>query len=1286
MRDFLHIFIIISEVLLLNFTCASTLRVRRENMKVRINATDDTIILKFMRPHVDTKLEGYILGYGSSMFSKQFIQLPKNGEPYETEIDAEPKYLIAVKQVKANEVKKDCTAKVTLEKPLHLVIGSVTPTSVLLSWGTLLKTPYTDTDLDDCIEEGQFTVRYRENEPSKQWNYQTCPTTSTVIDNLKPDTPYEFCVRADTISTAWSPPVMHNTADVDIHKLLEEKPAENRSRPEEPMIKIPQASLPPVPGTGSDDITSPPPEDSLCLTQTFFLTLMRQPTSKTANTFQSQQSTTSPLSRTSQQHHHTTQSTTSTIETKPSTEILSSTTISTKIQPSTTKIHLSQSKTLPSTTETQPSTTNIKLSTTETQTSTTKSHPSIPEIVSSKINTQLKTNHLKMTKFHSISQLQPTTSQPQSTTQSQPSIMQSTVQLHVKTAQYQPQTTPQKPSSTNFRTTQQALSEGQHKHSTNPQSQPSTTKSQPIITQSQTRTTQPSTIQSQPIISQPQPRTTQPSTVQLHVKTAQYKPQTTPQKHSSTKPRATTEKPRKSHHKHSTNPQSQPNTTKSQAIITPPQPITVQPQNRTTQPQSKTTEVQNSITQTQKSTVKQPSTSTSMPFTTPRTTQMPKLSQPRKMQQKSSTAQPLVGTIQQQILTKQNTITEQGTLIFTQPWTTKKQANKIQQPTTSQENIYMTKRQPTLIKPKSTQESNTYYKVSTTTEHQRTVNTNLFLSTPLILPKPKTSTQKSIILQHTTSQNPPYDNNDTPSAIDVVTRLWKQPQRSTTFQHQAVPDHQPTSSTIQYYNTSHLQYDKTESTPKSKPYVTNSPHSPTEHVPDVSIQPFNSKLVPTAKSNVNQNSPRAEKQAEAVNKMLQLNKAAPSETQDGQPSPTPALVKEVTIKNKGHSGEDHKGLSMTKSSEQILGPKWSRTPKKKGPNQVEKPIDKADKVTDLKQLEMDTLLSMKPHAAPATEVPDYQKPTPTSTPIFAFNGSHFDNFSVFSSVPVSDVDVMGKKRFVAPHVIYKTDKRPEEPCSVTHSLSFFPDEEVGDINVTGPPKNPPSNLTVVTVEGCPSFVILDWEKTDNETTEYEVTSSTKGPNGKEVSVLTTNQTHTAVENLKPESSYEFTVTPKNELGSGPPSEPVTFSTESADPRVSEIPTGKNAIWSSFPFKADSYSECNGRQYVKRTWYRKFVGIQLCNSLRYKIYLSDSLKGKFYTIGDQTGYGEDHCQFVDSFLDGRTGGPLPPNQLPPTQGYFRAVRQEPVKFGLIGGNSHINYVAWYECGIPIPGSW
>ncbi|XP_013922880.1 PREDICTED: target of Nesh-SH3-like [Thamnophis sirtalis] len=133
--------------------------------------------------------------------------------------------------------------------------------------------------------------------------------------------------------------------------------------------------------------------------------------------------------------------------------------------------------------------------------------------------------------------------------------------------------------------------------------------------------------------------------------------------------------------------------------------------------------------------------------------------------------------------------------------------------------------------------------------------------------------------------------------------------------------------------------------------------------------------------------------------------------------------------------------------------------------------------------------------------------------------------------------------------------------------------------------------------------------------------------------------------------------------------------------------GKDAIWTEVGFNSDDdYSECKGKQYVKRTWYKKFVGVQLCNSLRYKIYLSDSLKGKFYNIGDQRGHGEDHCQFVDSYLDGKTGQMLPSDQLPSKDGYFRAVRQEPVHFGKIGAGTHNTYVHWYECGTTIPGKW
>ncbi|XP_053296623.1 target of Nesh-SH3 isoform X4 [Pleuronectes platessa] len=697
-------------------------RVRRQNMKVRINATGDTIVMKFLRPNADTKLEGYILGYGSSMFSKQFIPLPENGEPYETEFDAEPKYLIAVQPIPTNDVKKHCTGKVELQKPLHLVIGSVTPTSVLLSWGTLLKTPHEGNIMNDCVEDGHYTVRYRER--SRKWNYQTCPTSDTVIDNLKPNTVYEFGVQpsAKDVTGMWSKPVIHNISSGGLEKKAIRKILKRPLNPVKPMAAGPR-SFPFVP----------------------------------RHVLHNKTQSRLPISR----------------------SIASKTTLGAGIH--------------------RPSKAEV---------------PRTP--ISSSIPTGARNNTLSRTRIP-------------------------------------------------------------------------------------------------------------PHSTGGGVRTG----------------------------------------------------------------------------------------SSSKTLTSSRS---------------SSTPGAADGV------------------------------------------------------------------------HHR----------PIALPKPVVWSKENPVLQ------PPI-------------------------------------------------------------------------------------------------------------------------------------------------------------------------PVNKRPNLVGKPTDH-DKPMDLKQGDKESILKPFPLV---TAKPKQERRQPTTTSAPAVNSSHFDiyeNSSIFRPLPASDLDIMGKKRFVAPHVIYKTDKKPDEPCSITSSLSFFPEEEGSDQNVTTPPRIPPSNLTVVTVEGCPSFVILDWQKTDNETREYEVVSTAKGPNGQEVSILTTNQTHTAVENLKPESNYEFKVTPKNELGTGPSSDPVTFSTESADPRVSEYVAGKDAIWTQFPFKSDAYSECNGKQYVKRTWYRKFVGIQLCNSLRYKLYLSDSLNGKFYNIGDQTGHGEDHCQFVDSFLDGRTGTQMFADQLPSRLGFYRALRQEPVQFGDIGGKSHVTYVGWYECGTPIPGKW
>ncbi|XP_061548336.1 target of Nesh-SH3 isoform X4 [Phycodurus eques] len=782
-------------------------RVRRQNMKVRINATGDTIVMKFVRPNADTKLEGYILGYGSSMFSKQFIPLPENGKPYETEFDAEPKYLIAVQPIPTNDVKKHCTGKVELEKPLHLVIGSVTPTSVLLSWGTLLKTPYEGNIMNDCLEDGHYTVRYRER--NRKWNYQTCPTSDTVIDNLKPNAVYEFGVQPSSKDKtgSWSKPVIHNISSGVVQEKVIRKIFK---RPMSPVK--PQAQGPHFPFT---------------------------PRHVLPNRTQGRL----PLSR-----------------------------------------HITPKTTLAPTTTTRQ--------------------------------------------------------EPLST-----------------------------PGPATPATTKQPIGGGLSKSVISPFYEV------PLV----------------PNLQLPLQITAPTSSVSV------------------------------------------PKQNGGQSQSHPPLPLNLH--------------------------------------------QPPTQSKPRPQQ-------PQTGTTNRRVET----------------------------------------------------------------------------------PRPPTSS----------------------SAIQAG--------RNTTFSRIKPP-----------------------------------PQLPRNGVRSFSTSSHSSRI----------------------------------------------------------SGAHHRSNALPKPGA------WSKekpvlrqsVPVNKRPNLVGMPNDH-DKPMDLKQGDKESILKPFPLVTSKPKQ-DRRQQTATTTP--SLNSSRFDineNSSIFRPLPASDVDIMGKKRYVAPHVIYKTDKKPDEPCSITSSLAYFPDDEDGgDQNVTAAPRIPPSNLTVVTVEGCPSFVILDWQKSDNETREYEVVSTAKGPNGEEVSILTTtNQTHTAVENLKPESSYEFKVTPKNELGTGPSSEPVSFNTESADPRVSENVSGKDAIWTQFPFKTDAYSECNGKQYVKRTWYRKFVGIQLCNSLRYKIYLSDSLNGKFYNIGDQSGHGEDHCQFVDSFLDGRTGTQLFADQLPSRPGYLRALRQEPVSFGEIGGKSHVTYVGWYECGTPIPGKW
>ncbi|XP_037645283.1 target of Nesh-SH3 isoform X2 [Sebastes umbrosus] len=1355
-------------------------RVRRQNMKVRINATGDTIVMKFLRPNADTKLEGYILGYGSSMFSKQFIQLPENGQPYETEFDAEPKYLIAVQPIPSNEVKKQCKGKVEMQKPLHLVIGSVTPTSVLLSWGTLLKTPYEGNVMNDCLEDGHYTVRYRER--SRKWNYQTCPTSDTVIDNLRPNTVYEFGVQPNSKdgTGVWSKPVIHNISSGGIEEKAIRKIFKRPANPVKPLTpslrpfpssprhvlhnrtqgRLPNTrNIAPKTTLGGGDLSrsvlppfkeiplAPKTRPPLHITTTMASVPVPPKNIEKHGEHPPSQPQQNPQSQPNAQPQPNPQ-----LQPRPNPQ-----TQKPQLKPRVKARPQSQPQPKPRLqTQPQPQPTSLPIQTPKQPQPTYQPILQTPKQPQPTYQPILQTPKQPQPTSQPILQTQP---QPQPHPTSQP-ILQTRPQPQPQpTSQPIPQTQPQSkpPSQSKIKTQTQSQPQStpHPKLQTQPQSY-SRPKSQPQTTTQLQAEQQPQpTLQTQPkpqpqptskLIPQTQPQPQPSSKIQTQT---QSQPQLTPQPklptqpqsqsqpkpHPQSQPRTTTQllaepQPKPTlQPKRQAQPQTQPHpkTQTQPQVQSPPQPTPV-PHPQTPQPTLhhipqtqqalQKTHIQpqlqpqfRSTTQPQTQTQPQPKTNPQRPPQFQSTTKPQTQPQPKTNPQPQP--QPLLKTDPEpQLTTKQQAkakLTPKPKIDFfqpnpeTQPQPKSQPMVKMQPQPKSQPKPKMQPKRKCKPKPKMQPQPKSQPKpktLPTTKKQPETQQQPQPKKQPKSQKKPQTKDQQEPHpkIQPWPQTQPPIKTQAQPISHS---QPIPQPQPSPNTQIQSplepLPKPQPQPGLQSQTRT---YSEPTKVTPRQA--VSTAPSPPEEgkplprpalatekagsynqgtgilrpSIPEVPRSPISSSVPATGR-----------------NTTLPRTRVPPQSTRNsGRPiSPSKTFTSSHSSNTPGAGGADHKGNALPKP---VV---WSREkpvpavlrppiPVNKRPNLVGKPSDH-DKPMDLKQGDKESILKPFPLVTAKPKQERKQRLTTTSAPVA--NTSRFDinqNSSIFRPLPASDVDIMGKKRFVAPHVVYKTDKVPEEPCSITTSLSYFPDEEGSDMNVTAPPRLPPSNVTVVTVEGCPSFVILDWQKSDNETREYEVVSTTKGPNGDEVSVLITNQTHTAVENLSPNSSYEFTVTPKNELGSGASSDPVSFSTESADPRVSEHVSGKDAIWTQFPFKSDEYSECNGKMYVKRTWYRKFVGIQLCNSLRYKIYLSDSLTGKFYNLGDQTGYGEDHCQFVDSFLDGRTGTQMFADQLPSRPGFYRALRQEPVHFGEIGGRSHVTYVGWYECGTPIPGKW
>ncbi|XP_024783835.3 target of Nesh-SH3 isoform X6 [Pan paniscus] len=1066
---------------------------KRPNLKVHINTTSDSILLKFLRPSPNVKLEGLLLGYGSNVSPNQYFPLPAEGKFTEAIVDAEPKYLIVVRPAPPPSQKKSCSGKTRSRKPLQLVVGTLTPSSVFLSWGFLINPHHDWTLPSHCPNDRFYTIRYREKDKEKKWIFQICPATETIVENLKPNTVYEFGVKDNVEGGIWSKIFNHKT--VVGSKKVNGKIQSTYDQDHTVPAYVPRKLIP--------------------------ITIIKQVIQNVTHKDSAKSPEKAPLGGVILVHliipglNETTVKLPASLMFEISdalkTQLAKNETLALPAESKTPEVEKISARPTTVTPETVPRSTKPTTSSALDVSETTLASSEKPWIVpTAKISEDSKVLQPQTATYDVFSS--PTTSD-------EPEISES----YTATSDRILDSIPPKTS----RTLEQPRAT----------LAPSET---PFVPQKLEIFTSP---EMQPTTPAPQQTTSIPST---------------PKRRPRPKP-----------------PRTKPERTTSAGTITPK--ISKSPEPTWTTPAPSKTQfisLKPKIPLSPEVTHTKPA-----PKQTPRAPPKPKTSPRPRIPQ----TQP-VPKVPQRVTAKPKT-------------------------SPSPEVSYTTPAPKDVLLPHKP-----YPEVSQS--EPAPLETRGIPFIPMISPSPSQEELQTTLEETDQSTQEPFT-----TKIPRTTELAKTTQAPHRFYTTVRP--------------------RTSDKPHIRPVLNRTTTRPTR--PKLSGMPSGNGVGTGVKQAPRPSGAGRNVSADSTHPTKKPGTRRPPLP----PRPTPPRRKPLPPNNV--TGKP--GSAGIISSGPITIPPLRSTLRPTGT-----PLERI--VTDIKQ------------------------------PTVPASGEELENITDFSSSPTRETDPLGKPRFKGPHVRY-IQKPDNSPCSITDSVKRFPKEEATEGNATSPPQNPPTNLTVVTVEGCPSFVILDWEKPLNDTvTEYEVISRENGSfSGKNKSIQMTNQTFSTVENLKPNTSYEFQVKPKNPLGEGPVSNTVAFSTESADPRVSEpVSAGRDAIWTERPFNSDSYSECKGKQYVKRTWYKKFVGVQLCNSLRYKIYLSDSLTGKFYNIGDQRGHGEDHCQFVDSFLDGRTGQQLTSDQLPIKEGYFRAVRQEPVQFGEIGGHTQINYVQWYECGTTIPGKW
>ncbi|KAL4839106.1 hypothetical protein H8958_011360 [Nasalis larvatus] len=175
-------------------------------LRVRVRSSDDRLSVAWKAPRLSgakspRRSRGFLLGYGESGRKMNYVPLTRDERTHEIKkLASESVYVVSLQSMnsqgrsqpvyRAALTKRKISEEDELDVPDDISVRVMSSQSVLVSW--------VDPVLEKqkkVVASRQYTVRYREKGELARWDYKQIANRRVLIENLIPDTVYEFAVR-----------------------------------------------------------------------------------------------------------------------------------------------------------------------------------------------------------------------------------------------------------------------------------------------------------------------------------------------------------------------------------------------------------------------------------------------------------------------------------------------------------------------------------------------------------------------------------------------------------------------------------------------------------------------------------------------------------------------------------------------------------------------------------------------------------------------------------------------------------------------------------------------------------------------------------------------------------------------------------------------------------------------------------------------------------------------------------------------------------------------------------